>query len=37
MGASTAPRRILWFIALWAAGVGVTFLAAGLVRLLIPR
>ncbi|MCO6419894.1 hypothetical protein JYK14_27585 [Siccirubricoccus sp. KC 17139] len=36
-GAPTASRRILWFIGLWAAGVGATVLVAGLLRLLIPR
>jgi hypothetical protein len=26
------PRRLFWFVALWAAGAGVTILVAGVIR-----
>jgi hypothetical protein len=30
-----APRQILWFVALWAAGVGTTALVAYAIRFLL--
>jgi hypothetical protein len=30
-----APRQLLWFIGLWAAGVGTTALVAYAIRLLL--
>jgi hypothetical protein len=33
---SSSLKRWLWFIALWAAGVGTLLLVALLIRLLLP-